>query len=34
MVFDVGDGNLDSLVLLDDFQWSIDPADVGTGPPG
>lgn len=34
MVFDVGDGNLDSLVLLDDFQWSIDPSGVGTGPPG
>ena len=31
MVFDVSDGVWDSLVLLDDFQWAIDPADVGTG---
>lgn len=34
MVFDVSDTFLDSLVLLDDFQWDIDPASVGTGPPG
>jgi hypothetical protein len=32
MVFDVSDAILDSLVLLDDFQWSIDPSDVGTTP--
>ena len=34
MVFDVSDPILDSLVLLDDFEWSIDPSSVGTGPPG
>lgn len=31
-VFDVSDGILDSLVLLDGFDWSIDPSDVGTEP--
>ena len=30
MIFDVGDTVLDSLVLLDDFQWDIDPAEPGT----
>jgi hypothetical protein len=34
MVFDVTDGILATSVLLDDFQWSIDPSGVGTGPPG
>ncbi len=34
MVFDVSDQFLDSQVLLDDFEWSIDPSQVGTGPPG
>ena len=34
MVFDVSDGILDSLVLLDAFTWSIMPSSVGTGPPG
>lgn len=32
MVFDVTDQILDSLVLLDDFEWSIDPGEVGTSP--
>jgi hypothetical protein len=32
MVFDVSDQILDSLVLLDDFDWSIEPSDVGTIP--
>jgi hypothetical protein len=32
MIFDVSDNVLDSLVLLDGFQWSIDPSDVGTEP--
>ena len=32
MVFDVSDNVLDSLVLLDGFQWSIDPSQVGTDP--
>lgn len=31
-IFDVSDGILDSLVLLDAFQWSIDPSGVGTLP--
>lgn len=34
MVFDVEDSILDSQVLLDDFEWSIDASQVGTGPPG
>ena len=34
MVFDVSDDILDSQALLDDFEWSIDAASVGTGPPG
>jgi hypothetical protein len=34
MVFDVSDNILDSLVLLDAFNWSIMPSSVGTGPPG
>lgn len=32
MIFDVSDNILDSLVLLDDFVWDIDPSDVGTNP--
>lgn len=32
MIFDVSDGILDSLSLLDDFQWSINPSGVGTNP--
>jgi hypothetical protein len=32
MVFDVSDNILDSLVLLDGFQWSLTPAAVGTVP--
>lgn len=32
MVFDVSDAVLDSLTILDDFQWSIEPSDVGTTP--
>jgi hypothetical protein len=32
MVFDVSDGILDSLVLLDAFEWSLDTAGVGTNP--
>ena len=32
MIFDVSDNVLDSLVLLDGFEWSIDPSDVGTEP--
>ena len=31
-IFDVSDGNLDSLVLLDGFEWNIDPSEVGTNP--
>ncbi len=31
-VFDVSDNVLDSAVLLDGFEWSIDPSDVGTQP--
>lgn len=31
-IFDVSDNVLDSLVLLDGFEWSIDPSDVGTEP--
>jgi hypothetical protein len=34
MVFDVSDGVLDSLALLDAFEWSISASSVGTGPPG
>lgn len=30
-VWNVSDGALDSLVLLDDFEWGVDPADAGTG---
>lgn len=30
MVFDVSDGILDSLSLLDNFVWSLDPSGVGT----
>jgi hypothetical protein len=30
MIFDVSDTILDSLVILDNFQWSIDPSGVGT----
>jgi len=33
-VFDVSDQVWDSLVLLDDFLWDIDPASVGTTPAG
>jgi hypothetical protein len=29
-VFDVSDGNLDSLTLLDAFEWSVTPSTVGT----
>jgi hypothetical protein len=32
MIFDVSDGVLDSLSLLDNFQWSINPSGVGTNP--
>lgn len=32
MVFDVTDNILDSLVLLDAFEWDIEPSDVGTEP--
>jgi putative metal-binding protein len=32
MVFDVSDGILDSLSLLDNFEWSINPSGVGTNP--
>jgi hypothetical protein len=32
MVFDVSDNILDSLVLLDNFLWNINPSDVGTIP--
>jgi len=32
MIFDVSDGTLDSLSLLDDFQFSINPSGVGTNP--
>jgi hypothetical protein len=34
MVFDVSDGLLDSLTLLDNFEWSVNPSGVGTGPAG
>ena len=34
MVFDVSDGILDSLALLDAFEWSVKASTVGTGPPG
>jgi cysteine-rich repeat protein len=30
VIFDVGDNVYDSLVLLDDFQWHVNPATVGT----
>lgn len=30
MIFDVSDTILDSLTILDNFQWSIDPSSVGT----
>ncbi len=32
MVFDVTDDVLDSLVILDGFEWDINPSDVGTQP--
>jgi len=32
MVFDVSDGILDSLSLLDNFEWSINPSGVSTNP--
>jgi hypothetical protein len=32
MVFDVSDGILDTLVLLDQFEWSVTPSAVGTDP--
>ncbi len=34
MVFDVSDNILDSLALLDAFDWSVNASLVGTGPPG
>ncbi|MBI4705241.1 MAG: choice-of-anchor L domain-containing protein, partial [Deltaproteobacteria bacterium] len=34
MVFDVSDGILDSLTILDDFAWSVTPSEVGTDPTG
>ncbi len=34
MVFDVSDNILDSLVVIDAFEWSLDASAVGTGPPG
>ncbi len=34
MIFDVSDNVLDSLVLLDGFEWDIDPSDVATNPQG
>ncbi|MEZ4444397.1 MAG: choice-of-anchor L domain-containing protein [Polyangiaceae bacterium] len=34
MIFDVSDGVLDSLTLLDNFEWSLTPSTVGTGPAG
>jgi len=34
MIFDVSDGKIDSLVLLDAFNWSVVSSSVGTGPPG
>jgi len=34
MIFDVSDNILDSLTLLDNFQWSITPSAVGTEPTG
>ena len=30
MIFDVSDGVLDSLVLLDNFKWNAVPLQVGT----
>ena len=30
MVFDVSDGILDSLALLENFLWDINPSGVGT----
>jgi hypothetical protein len=30
VIFDVGDHAWDSLVLLDNFKWSLTPASVGT----
>ena len=33
MVFDVTDGTLDSVLLLDNFRWHLNPAVVGTGSP-
>ena len=32
MVFDVSDDILDSLTILDGFEWDIDPSEVGTEP--
>ena len=32
MIFDVSDGILDSLALMDNFQWSINASGVGTVP--
>jgi len=32
LTFDVGDNIYDSLVLLDDWIWDVDPATVGTQP--
>ena len=34
MVFDVSDNILDSLTLLDNFEWSVNASGVGTGPAG
>ena len=34
MLFDVSDNALDSITLLDSFQWSVMPSGVGTGPAG
>lgn len=33
-IFDVSDSILDSLTLLDQFEWSLSPSGVGTGPAG
>jgi hypothetical protein len=33
MIFDVSDGILDSVLILDGFEWLYDPTAVGTGPP-
>jgi hypothetical protein len=30
VIFDVGDTALDSLVVLDNFRWSLEPVEVGT----